>query len=481
MEPININLWNAITEHHKEKIGKELYSFLFDEAKPIILNKNKLIILTDKFALNFLNEHSANYNSFKATCTELLYTSEYILKFDNLENEITYTESNSVQPHQNTQFLERYVEENKIPNYTKFEETTFAIKKGNKNIEYERTKLMSNLTFKNFFYSYENKQVIKGAQLLIQEINNPSFNPLFIYGTSGIGKTHLLNAIGNKIYDLNLNKNILYLQSTDFLEEYTSLFKGGIDNTDKIKEFKHKYANIDVLLIDDIQLLETKEGSLNEFFAIFEKLKNNNKIIIISSDKHPNKIHFEERLISRFLSGLNCEMKLPDTDTKKEIFNYYALEKDINVEEDAITLFIDNSTNVRELLGYLNSITVAIISNDIEGSQIKRIDAQKILKNNNGKPNELSENDIINIVTDHFHVSKTELKSKNKKQNIVNARHFSAYFLRKRLNYKHQKISYVLNFNDHSAALNAIKAAEKKIKLSKYKDDYLKLSRLLET
>ncbi len=463
---INYELWNEIIKNHKKKIGLELFNFLFSESKPIYINEEKIIILVDDFTLNFLQKNSENYINFKNNCESILYKNDFDLIFDSKDNEHSLS-------------ISRINDD--ITNYKVYENSSLLSKNDNTNYQYEQTKLSSNMTFNNFFYSYENKQVVKAAQILISEINNPTFNPLFIYGVSGIGKTHILNAIGNEIYNLNENRNILYLHSTTFIEEYTSLFKGGITNTEKIEEFKNKYLNIDVLLIDDIQLLESKEGSLNEFFGIFEKLKNSNKIIIIASDKHPNKINFEDRLISRFLSGLNCEIKLPDTDTKKQIFNHHALERDINVEDDAINVFIDNSTNVRTLLGYLNSITISLISNDFENSTITKDDAIKIMNNTNGNSHNLTENDIIKVVTNHFKVSKTELLSKSRKKNIVDARHFSAYFLRDCLKIKHQRISYILKFQDHSAALNAIKSVKKKIRSEKYQKDYNQIKTLLNT
>ncbi|MFV0288672.1 MAG: DnaA ATPase domain-containing protein [Mycoplasmatales bacterium] len=483
------NLWTSICKEHQKTIGNSLFNFLFNQAFPYKIDEKDIIIIVDPFSLNFLKEKSQNYLLLKQTCTNILYSDSFNLqildKKPQKESEesfftsnFTLEENNITKKLESIQDIPKNLDENILNESDEkfFKHTTT---KDSYNKSYKKTKLKSNLTFKNFFYSYENKQVINGSKLIINELENPTMNPLFIYGESGIGKTHLLNAIGNEVLNLYPDKQVLYLHSTDFIEEYTSLFKGALDNTHKIDDFKTKYNNIDILLVDDIQALESKEGSLNEFFDIFEKMRNKNKMVIIASDKHPNFINFEKRLITRFLSGLNCEVKIPDTDTKKQIFSYYALERDIVIDEEAISVFISHSNNVRELLGYLNAITLSFISNDNFTNTVNKKEAIKILNMTNGNINKFNEDDIISIVCDHFKVTKKDLISKKRDKNIVNCRHFTAYFLRKNLRQKHNKIAYTLGFKDHTAALNAIKQAQKKSKSDKYIKDFNKLSQII--
>ncbi|MFV0287935.1 MAG: DnaA ATPase domain-containing protein [Mycoplasmatales bacterium] len=489
---IDNNLWNTICNEHKKVIGDSLFDFLFNKASPYKINNTELIIIVDSFSLKFLDHDSQNYLLLAKTCANILYSDTFKLEIlDTIPNNQFFNNTStndatnidlqkqleSIQSMQNIpEELPKLIAEEPSPTTNIFKKVTTEDSYNN---NYKLTKLKSNLTFKNFFYSYENKQVINGAKLIINEIENPSMNPLFIYGESGIGKTHLLNAIGNEVLNLHPEKNILYLHSTDFIEEYTSLFKGALDNTHKIDDFKEKYSNIDVLLVDDIQALESKEGSLNEFFDIFEKMRNKNKMVIIASDKHPNLINFEKRLITRFLSGLNCEVKIPDTDTKKQIFSYYALDRDIIIDEEAISVFINHSNNVRELLGYLNAITLSFISNDNFTNSINKEEAIKILNTTNGNINKFDEEDIINIICDHFKVTKKDLTSKKRAKNIVTCRHFTAYFLRKNLKQKHNKIAHTLGFKDHTAAINAIKQAQKKSKTDKYLKDFNKISQII--
>ncbi len=496
------NLLTTIINEHKNTIGENLFNFLYLDAKFDFKYQNNFIVYVDKFSLKFLNSNSKNYNLLKKTISKITYSNDFNLDIID-KNEM---HKNVKESYINSYLNSNKNKENKTSDITGFFDT-FALDNLNNEIndldiniseeqnkyyinehekkdttkesKYKETKLKSNLTFKNFFYSYENKQVINGAKLIISEIDDPQMNPFFIYGASGIGKTHLLNAIGNEIFNIDENRNILYLHSTDFIEEYTSLFKGGLNNTNRIEEFKNKYMSIDVLLMDDIQLLESKEGSLNEFFDIFEKMRNNNKLVVIASDKHPNYINFEQRLITRFLSGLNCEVKTPDTDTKKQIFSHYASLRDITIDEEAITVFIEHSNNVRTLLGYLNAITLSFISNDNYTNKVTKDDAIKILNTTSGKETNLTEKDIISIISDYYKVSEKDIKSKKRDKNIVTSRHFIAYFLRKKLRQKHVKIAYVLGFKDHTAAMNAIKQAEKKSKSKEYIKDFEKLSQII--
>ncbi len=476
---VNVELWDSICLKYKEEIGEQLYEFLLSGAKPFVVSNDEAIIVVDEFTKRFFEKDTDNYKIFSDSFTSVTYNQNFLLDFITDKEILKYANTNNEQ-RQSLKIDRNILDDVHQKNEEIIEENNLYIQKNQQNNNnYSKTRLQSNQKFKNFFYSYENTMVINAAKLVIDTIENLEVNPLFLYGQSGLGKTHILNAIGNEIYEQNPNKNILYIKSTDFLEEYTDLFKGSLDNTKKIDDFKNKYSSIDVLLIDDIQQLETKEASLNEFFNIFEKMRNNNKLIVIASDKHPKKIHFEERLITRFLSGVNVEIRLPDTDTKKQIFSYYAMQRDINIQEDAISIFIDNSSTIRELLGYINAITVAFISNETDSLNINKEDAKKIVTKANGKPFSITEEDIIKIITDYFKVSKKDILSDKRTKDIVNARHFIAYFLRNKLNYKHVKIAYTLGFKDHTAALNSIKTAEKKAKDEKYQDDFKRISQLI--
>lgn len=483
-------LYLQILESHKSKIGEELYQFLFDEAQPVIISDSKIVISIDDFSLNYLSKESEHFDSFYQTAGQVLFSNNFELTFLTRQEEIHYNvyENPTIPLVKQRDPLTSELTSLDIDLFDEINtevavETPLNVEvelpRSDSAYSYTSTNLSNNLTFENFFYSYENKQVVDAAKLIIETANTPEFNPFFLYGASGIGKTHILNAIGNELFKQYPEKNVLYLHSQIFMEEYTSLFTGGINNTNKIEEFKDKYNQIDVLLIDDIQHLESKEETIKEFFGIFEKMRNNNKIIIIASDKEPQKINFEERLITRFVSGLTCQMKIPDTNTKKEILQYHALKRDFIITDDATKLFIENSPNVRTLLGYLNAITLYSISNDIKEMKITREIALSILNNNTNTSQELTDQDIIKIIADYYKIKSSEIRGRKRHKKIVNARHFAAYFLRVNLRQKHSKIAYTLGFKDHTAAINAIKTAEDKSKKDEYIDDFENISKLL--
>lgn len=482
---VDKSLFDKLINTHKNNINNdELFDFIFKNVKPLIVTKEQIILEIDEFSSKFLLPNSLNYNLFLQTCKEVIQIDNINLEFIT-SNAINNNESISLTEH--LEYIESDID-NEINNdninsnnydYTSNTSLYLDDNKENNKFNYNDTNLSNNLNFKNFFYSYENKKIIDAAKLVIDNLENPTFNPFFIYGISGIGKTHILHAIGNEIYNTYNNKKILYLHAQIFIEEYSSLFTGGINNTNKIEEFKEKYNSIDVLLIDDIQHLEAKEASLNEFFGIFEKMRNNNKMVIIASDKHPQKIHFEERLITRFLSGLNCQMQIPDSNTKKEIFYYHAQNRDFIIDDDAVLIFINNSKNVRELIGYLNTITLYLISDDIPDMQITSKIANTIINRTSMNPKELTEDDIIKIIADYFNVKISDIRSNKRNKNIVTARHFCAYFLRKKCNQKYTQIAYNLGFTDHTAAINAKKAADKKINSQEYERDYNKLNKII--
>lgn len=486
---VNQKLYAQICQLHKEEIGEILYLFLYENMSPILITPEIIKLKVDTFSLPYLEKNNHNYQMFEHTLQQLLFSDQFELSFvsefdqEVLSNNEKITELTKASPINNevnnppkTQSLEAMLEAIEQPI-----SSSNIIKDPNLESATQlfQTNLANNLTFNNFFYSYENKQIVDAAKLLIDTIDNPHFNPLFIYGSSGIGKTHILNAIGNQLHDQYPNKKILYLHSQTFIDEFQSLFNGATSNTNRKNEFKNKYNSIDILLMDDIQHLEGKELTIQEFFGIFEKMRNNNKIVVLASDKHPEKINFEERLITRFISGLTCEMKIPDSNTKKVIFQHHAQKRNFTITDTAINIFIKNSTNVRALIGYLNAITLYLISNDVEELEITEEIAQIILNKNKGHNQKFTDEDILKIIADYFNIKISDIRSRKRNHNIVNARHFSAYFLRQHLNLKHSKIAYSLGFKDHSAALNAIKAAEEKFEKDEFKKDYRKLNQII--
>ncbi len=516
-------VWDRIFEDLKGSFSQELFGLLFEEAEPVFLTNEKLVIQVDPISYSFLQDESTlNYQKFVHVCRahlgkdimiRVIVPGEDATKQSaaeikpvateketiNLKSDPTadfldsFTSENDDSLFRNDSFKQNLIEDNYSNDL--FQQTMdLSVYLNDDSFElspteiapvsapqaiinsYSDTRLNRAFNFKNYFYSHENQKIIRACQEIISSISNPNFNPVFIYGESGIGKTHLINALGNEIFDLETDHNILYTTGPNFMSEYTSLFTGGINNVNAIDTFKDKYYNLDVLIIDDIQLLEGKETTLNEFFSIFENLLQAGKQIIITADKKPEDIQFEQRLITRFLSGLTLEIRTPDSDTKKQIFNYYAAEKELVVDEDAIQIFIDNSNSVRALLGYINAIHMHFLNDDLESSSFTKMDALEFINSTTGNMHNYTPKEIIAIVAEHFNIDEATLKKKSRKANIVTARSFAAYFLHLKLKINYSTIADYIGVKEHTTAMRAIKKIEEEHSSAKYQEDFMKLS-----
>lgn len=454
--------WDNYITYLKLNLSRDDFNLIFSNSSFLDFNNSQLIIKIDDIAFLFVNDQTGE-----------IYQNILQLSTKFSGRPITLIFSNEDVPNLNLS-----LDNQKKETQNEFKTLNLSTKLSTQSSSFQ-TNLRKNLTFDNYFYSFENKKLIKACNMLIDTIDNPEFNPFFIYGASGIGKTHLISALGNELNKKFPDLKIYYSTATDFLEEYTNLFKGGLNNVDATDNFKEKFYQLDVFILDDIQLLEGKESTLNEFFSIFEKLRNNNKLMVISSDKKPQEIHFEERLITRFTSGLTVEITVPNSDTKKQIFSYYAHQKDLNIEEAAVEVFISNSTNIRSLLGYLNAITLYSINENYDSFSFSKENALDLVNTSTGNINNLTADEIIMVVCDHFDLSKMQIKEKTRKSEIVVARRFAAYFLHTKLNISYKRISLYLGLKEHSTALRAVNEIKNNNKTEKYLKNYEELCKLL--
>lgn len=516
-------VWDKIFEDLKGCFSKELFGLLFAEAEPVYLTNEKFMIKVDPIAYSFLQDESTlNYQKFVHVCRAHLGKEimiRVILPTDEeAQNQPMFNNHPAAaeQPDESELFLNSFMSQPNRSLGTKFEQSSFTQQLIDETdysepdifeqtmdlsvylnddafsvsptefvphtaepiIEnsYSDTKLSRSFNFKNYFYSHDNQKIIRACQEIIGSVTKPKFNPVFIYGESGIGKTHLLNAIGNEIFDLGQNYNIFYTTGPNFLSAYTSMFTGGINNVNAVDTFKKRYHDLDVLIIDDIQFLEGKEATQNEFFSIFENLLQAGKQVIITADKTPEDIQFEPRLITRFVSGLKLEIRTPDSDTKKQIFNYYAMEKELVVDEDAIQIFIDNSSSVRALLGYINAIHMHFLNDDLENSSFSKMDALEFVNLSTGNMHNYTPKEIIALVAEYFEISEQDIKKKTRKAKIVTARSFAAYFLHLKLKLNYSQIADYIGVKEHTTAMRAIKRIEDDHSKPKYKDDFIRLS-----
>ena len=334
-----------------------------------------------------------------------------------------------------------------------------------KETDTENKKQISNLNKKYLFSNFvvgSSNRLAHAASLAVVEKPGMIYNPFFIFGGVGLGKTHLLQAIGNAIEDKNKGYSVIYLSSETFLGELIESIKNG--SSDK---FRKKYRDKDVLIIDDIQFISGKKGTQEEFFHTFNSLHQSNKQIILASDRHPRDIeNLEERLVSRFEGGMVADIGAPDIELKSAILNKKCEEKNIIFDKDIINFISENfGSNVRELEGILTKIEAIQTSlgkklgfneiQDILGLQIKKT-IRRI------KPQ-----DVINTICEKFGISIKEIRGERRTNKVVVPRQVAMYLLRVDLNLPYTDVASLLKRKDHTTVMYAVDKIEKMIN-----DDY---------
>ncbi|MDP2837928.1 MAG: chromosomal replication initiator protein DnaA [Candidatus Moranbacteria bacterium] len=314
---------------------------------------------------------------------------------------------------------------------------------------FHETNLNGRYTFENFIVA-ENNELARAACFAVSQNLGMIYNPLFIYGGVGLGKTHLLQSIGNEVVKNAPEKRIKYITSECFTTELVDSIKN-----QKIDKFKEYYQQMDLLIIDDIQFLSGREKTQNEFFHIFNVLYQINKQVVISSDRLPKAIPtLEDRLRSRFEGGMITDISRPTLETRIAILKSKLEEKGFNMEEKAIRFVAENaSQNIRELEGSLNRVIAYCefhkIAPSIENTE--KILAELI--ENNKKS--LQAEDIFRVITEFYNVSKEELIKKGRKKEISHPRQVMMYLLRQELNLPFSAIGNLLGGRDHTTTLHA--------------------------
>ena len=335
-----------------------------------------------------------------------------------------------------------------------------------KNSFFENSEINPNYTFDNFVVGPSNIEA-KQAALMIASNPGKFYNPLFIYSNSGLGKTHLLHAIGNYIKVRNPRLNVLYITTDNFVDEYIKFVKGDRES-DGLKDF---FRTVDVLLVDDIQFLANKDKTQEMFFYAFQTLINSNKQIVLTSDRQPLDLNgLEERLVTRFSSGLLSKIEQPDTPTSIAI-----LKKKIEANGLEISRFDDSAleflaqnfgNNVRELEGALNRLVFYTI-NIKQSSHIDLALAQEsVPTSHKSKEKKLNESKIISVVADYYNLTPSQLTGKIRTSEISMARHIAIYLCREILDMPFTKIGQTFGGKDHSTVMSAVKKVEKELKTS---------------
>ena len=329
-------------------------------------------------------------------------------------------------------------------------------------VETFSTNLNKQYTFDNFVVGNSNN-FAHSACLAVADGYFHTYNPLFIYGGVGLGKTHLMHAVGNRLLEKFPKLKVLYISSENFTNEMISSLK-----SKRMDDFREKYRKIDVLLFDDVQFLAGKQRSTEEFFYTFNSLYDTQKQIILTSDKQPDEIpEMEERLKSRFAWGLIADIQPPSVEEKTAILMKRAELMNIPLDEKVAFFMAENlkSDNVRELIGALIRLSAY---SSFNGEPITVELAQKTLDKFLIKKDKIITFDsILKVVCDYFNVKLSELKSKKRSKSIAFPRQIAMYLMREKLNCSLSEIGEILGGRDHSTVLHSINTIEKKLKEDK--------------
>ncbi len=312
----------------------------------------------------------------------------------------------------------------------------------------KRDNLNPRYVFSTFVVGSFNELAYAAAQAILK---NPgkSYNPFFIYGPTGLGKTHLIQAVGNSIKEKFPGKTVHYIPLEKFAVDYVNSLRNNKPN-----EFKQKYRQYDVLIIDDVQFISNKEKTQEELFHLFNNLYENNKQIIFSSDKHPNYIPgLEDRLRSRFGSGMIVDITEPETESKIAIIKSKLQENGIDLADDVVEyIALSISGSIRELEGTLNTIICQI---QFKKRDLSLIEVKKLIKNNIKPKKNVSVQNIVKVISDFYDIAEESIYEKTRRKEIVKTRQIIMYILREDFNVSYPLIGQKLGGKDHTTVIHS--------------------------
>ena len=423
----NIELWQSVLAQMQFHISKANFATWFQNTEIISKEDEKIIIsVPNAFSKEWLS------NKYNKLILKILHDID-----DSIKDLDFIIKS---QPNKNSSL--KIAQENERAEETQLKFDEFKINK--------ETNLNPRYTFENFVVGSFN-ELAHAAAVAVAENPGFTYNPLFIYGGTGLGKTHLMQAIGNKITENLKKKKVRYISSEKFVSGIVSAIRNN-----SMESFKASLAPIDVLIIDDVQFIAGKIKSQEEFFHVFNSLYEKNKQIVLSSDRPPNAIpELEDRLRSRFEGGMIADVSLPDYETRLVILKTKVQEKNVDMPEEILEYIAANvKKNIRELEGALNKLTIYNKINqklDIETTK-------KLLKGFIFSPFDVANcKKIIETVAKFYNLEEKNLFDPTRRKEIVKPRQIAMYLLRKELKYSFPAIARKFGGKDHTTAIYAYK------------------------
>ena len=308
-------------------------------------------------------------------------------------------------------------------------------------------------TFDTFVEGKSNAYALAASKTVAEEPGT-KFNPLFIYSGVGLGKTHLLHAIGNHIFKKNKNANVLYVTADDLVTEIIQVIRSG--SNEENNKFREKYRSCDVLMIDDIQAINGKDATQNAFFNIFNDLYQSGKQIILTSDRAPKEMEkLADRLSTRFSWGLTVDIQTPDMETRVAILKNKAAQSKFDLSDDVAEFIAENSTsNIREMEGLLNKIIFfSSLSNTVINTRELAHDALADFIDD--RKDTIDASDIIDTVCKYFKISTADIFSKKKTKNVVEPRMIAIYLITELLSIPLVQIGEMFGGRDHTTIIHA--------------------------
>jgi len=429
-------IWEKIIENIEPKVGKDTCDMWFRPIKPLIFEKNILTLeMPDHVWYNTIKNR---YEDVILNAYKELYDSDI---------EIEY----------NVAIKNKDIED-KAEKKSFLEKLNISVNKSEKFLKNFNHRLNPNHTFEVFIEGPSNRFASRAAQAIVKKLGDRANNPLVIYSTPGLGKTHLLHAIGNEIVKNNKNKKVLYMSGEEFVSEYIeSLQKKAAE------AFRKKYRTLDCFLVDDIQFVAGKEASEKEFFYTFNSLFESKKQIVLTSDRTPQQLRLDQRLASRLLSGIVTEIKKPDLETRIAILRQKRDQQNFEIGDDVLAFIASGiKGSIRELEGCLYRLNSYCYIQEVEPT----IDiAREVLVDIIDLDEEAPVVDIENIkksVAKHFKIDMKDFTSKKKNHSISWPRQIAMYLVNELTDFSLPEIGRAFN-RDHSTVVHARDQIKKEI------------------
>ncbi len=457
------SVWNECLEIIRDNINYQKYKSWFEPIKPIKLEGHRLTIqVPSQFWYEWLEQYY--YGLLRNTIKRILGAEaelEYSVVLE--KGSDNYDERSVKLPQQQSGPSTNEPQTlNSSPQYQPGNIQNAFVIPGIKKTKVE-SNLNSNYVFERFIEGDCNRLARSAAMAIAENPGTNSFNPFFVYGGVGLGKTHLIQSIGNKIKaDCGDEKSVLYISSESFTNEFVHAIRNN-----RASEFSMFYRSIDVLIVDDIQFFSGKEKTQEEFFHIFNKLHQDGKQIVLSSDRAPKDVpDIEERLISRFNWGLSADLQVPEYETRFAILERKASDNGIEFDHEIFEFIAHNfKTSVRELEGAIIKLlaTASLQRIDrLELSHAKNI-LKDMIKENKAQ---ISIDTIQDHVCDYFGIEANKVREKTRKQEIVEARQIAMYLAKQMTKSSLKTIGLHFGGRDHSTVIHAITTIEERLETS---------------